>query len=129
MQQRLMTLQNRQIIEGKNDFYQNSSWRSNTVTHGPWWSNAVACISRRAYSIPEWGWRDKAWQGWLALEIDRYFGLTNISVSARLADYIGLGRCWENAVIFLTHVDNVHKKAQWTNQDSYLAATLTGAFS
>jgi len=29
-----------------------------------------------------------------------------------MADFIGLSRCWQNAVIFLTHPDNLRKKAQ-----------------
>jgi len=31
-----------------------------------------------------------------------------------MADFIGLGRSWQNAVIFYTHPDNLRKKAQWT---------------
>jgi len=50
------------------------------------------------------------------LEIDRYIGrylgFTEISVSAKTADIIGLSRCWQNAVIFSTHSDNLRKKAQ-----------------
>jgi len=41
-----------------------------------------------------------------------YLGFTDISVSAKTAEFIGLSRCWENAVIFLTHPDNLRKKAQ-----------------
>jgi len=41
-------------------------------------------------------------------------GFTDISVSAKMADIIGLSRCWQNAVIFLTHADNLRKKAQRT---------------
>ena len=37
-----------------------------------------------------------------------YLTFTDISV---LAD--GLNKCWQNVVIFLTHADNVRKKAQW----------------
>jgi len=53
------------------------------------------------------------------LEIDRdisgrYLGFTDISVSAKTADIIGLSRCWRKAVIFLTHADNLRKKAQRT---------------
>ena len=44
--------------------------------------------------------------------IGRYLGLTNISVSAKMADIIGLNRSWQNAVVFLTHPDNLRKKAQ-----------------
>ena len=47
------------------------------------------------------------------LEIDRYIGrylgFTDISVSA---NSIGLNTSWQNAVIFLTHPDNLRKKAQ-----------------
>jgi len=52
------------------------------------------------------------------IEIDRYislaeiFGFADISVSAKTADFIGLSRCWQNAVILLTHPDNLLKKAQ-----------------
>ena len=60
------------------------------------------------------------------LEVDRYIGLADIidwylrfadiSVSAKMADFIGIGlsRCWQNAVISLTHPDNLRKKAQRT---------------
>jgi len=44
----------------------------------------------------------------------QWLGFTDIWVSARLADIIGLNRSWQNAVIFLTHADNLHKKAQRT---------------
>jgi len=43
-----------------------------------------------------------------------YLGFTNISVSATTADCIGLSSCWQNAVIFLMHADNLRKKAQRT---------------
>jgi len=46
------------------------------------------------------------------LEIDRYLGFTDISVSAKTANIIGLNRSWQNAVIFLMHPDNLRKKAQ-----------------
>jgi len=50
------------------------------------------------------------------LEIDRYIGqylgFTDISVSAKIADCIGVSRCWQNAVIFLAHPDNLRKKTQ-----------------
>jgi len=59
------------------------------------------------------------------LEIDRYtghgqyicwyLGFTNISVLAKMADFeIGLIRCWQNAVTFLTYADNLGKKTQQT---------------
>jgi len=35
-------------------------------------------------------------------------------VSAKMANNIGLGRCWQNAVIFLTHTDSWCKKSQQT---------------
>jgi len=38
----------------------------------------------------------------------RYLGFTN-NVSAKMAS-----TCWQNAVIFLTHPENLRKKAQWT---------------
>jgi len=72
------------------------------------------------------------------LEIDRYIGLaaisgrylgfTDISVSAKTADFIGLSRCWQNAVIFLTHADNLRKKAQRSKsrQLSYNNASRCG---
>jgi len=60
---------------------------------------------------------------WLWVEIDRYIGwyldFTDISVSAKTADIIGLSRCWQNAVIFLTHPDNLHEKAQWTKSRQF----------
>ena len=46
--------------------------------------------------------------------IGQYLGFTNISVSAKMAYFIGLGRWWHSAVIFLTPADNLRKKAQWT---------------
>jgi len=57
-------------------------------------------------------------------DIDRYIGLADISsqhlgltdvlLLAKVAEIIGRSRCWENAVIFLTHADNLCKKAQQT---------------
>ena len=44
----------------------------------------------------------------------RYLGFTDISVSAKTTEFIGLGRCCQNAVIFLTHPDNLCWKAQRT---------------
>jgi len=41
-----------------------------------------------------------------------YLAFTDISVSAKTADMIGFNRSWQNAVIFLTHPDNMRKKAQ-----------------
>jgi len=49
-----------------------------------------------------------------AYYIGRYLGFTNISVSTKTTDIIGLSRCWQNAAIFLTHADNLCKKAQQT---------------
>ena len=62
------------------------------------------------------------------VEINRYLGFTNISVSAKTADFIGLSRCWQNAVIFLTHPDNLRKKAQRSKsrQLSYNNASRCG---
>jgi len=37
-----------------------------------------------------------------------------IPVSAKMADFIGRSRCWQNAVTFLTHPDKLRKKAQRT---------------
>ena len=44
-------------------------------------------------------------------DIGRYLGFTDILVSAKTADFIGLSRYWQNAVILLTHPDNLRKKA------------------
>ena len=44
----------------------------------------------------------------------RYLGFVNISVSAKTADFIDFSRCWQNAVIFLSHPDTLSKKVQWT---------------
>jgi len=66
------------------------------------------------------------------LEIDQsigwYLGFTDISVSAKKADIIGLNRSWQNAVTFLTHPDNLHKKAQQSKsrQLSYNNASRCG---
>jgi len=46
------------------------------------------------------------------LHISRYLGFTDISVSAKTTDIIGLSKSWQNAVIFHTHPDNLRKKAQ-----------------
>jgi len=43
--------------------------------------------------------------------------------------FISLSKCSPNVVIFLTHADILRKKHSKTSQDSYLAATLAGAFS
>jgi len=58
----------------------------------------------------------------LVQEIDQYISLddilgrylcsTEILVSAKTENFIGHSKCWQNAVIFLTHPDNLHKKAQ-----------------
>jgi len=58
------------------------------------------------------------------VEIDQYMSLVDISaniwvlpiyqVSGKTDDFLSLSRCWQNAVIFLTHTDNLCKKAQWT---------------
>jgi len=39
-------------------------------------------------------------------------GFTDISVSAKLADFFSLSRCWQNGVVFCTHADNLRKKAR-----------------
>jgi len=44
--------------------------------------------------------------------IGRYLRFTNILVSVKTADSIGLNRSWQSAVIFLTHPDNMRKNAQ-----------------
>jgi len=46
--------------------------------------------------------------------LGRYLGFADISVSAKSVDFIGFSRCWQNAAIFLTHANNLRKKAQWT---------------
>jgi len=45
----------------------------------------------------------------------RYLGFTDISVSAKTTNFIGLSRCWQNAVILLTHSDNLGEEST-TNQ-------------
>jgi len=62
------------------------------------------------------------------IEIDRYLGFTDISVSAKTADIIGLNMSWQNAVISLTHPDNLRKKAQRSKsrQLSYNNASRCG---
>jgi len=54
----------------------------------------------------------------LLVEIDRYIGrylgFNDISVSAKTANFISLSRCLQYAVTFLTHPDNLRKKAQWS---------------
>jgi len=44
--------------------------------------------------------------------IRQYLGLTDIS--AKMANFTSLSRCCQNSVIFLTHSDNLCKKAQWS---------------
>jgi len=51
---------------------------------------------------------------WPGQYIGRYLGFTDISVSAKTANIIGLNRSCQNAVIFLTYPDNLRKKAQWS---------------
>ena len=58
------------------------------------WVNVIQCRHRPIY------------------QPGRYLGFTDISVSAKTADIIGLSRRWQNAVIFLTHPDNLRKKTQ-----------------
>jgi len=57
-----------------------------------------------------------------------YLGFTDISISAITADFIGLSRCWQNAVIFLMHPDNLRKIAQQSKsrQLSYRNASKCG---
>jgi len=66
----------------------------------------------------------------LKLEVDRYIGrylgFTDISVSAKTADFIGLSRSWQNAVIFLTHADNLRKKAQQTKSRQLSCSNASG---
>ena len=62
------------------------------------------------------------------LEIDWYLGFTEISWNigiGRLADFISLSGCWQNAVIFLTHPENLHKKAQWTKSRQLSCSNAT----
>ena len=65
---------------------------------------------------------------WSRLEIDRYLGFTDISVSAKTADIIGFNKSWQNAVIILMYPDNLRKKAQRSNsrQLSYNNARRCG---
>ena len=72
------------------------------------------------------------------LEIDRYIGrclgFTDISVSAKTADIIGLNRSWQNADIFFTHPDNLRKKvprskSRLTMERASVATTKTKASS
>jgi len=46
--------------------------------------------------------------------IGQYLGFTDRLVLAKITDFISLSRCWQNAVMFLMHVDNLQKKAQQT---------------
>jgi len=59
------------------------------------------------------------------LEISQYLGFTHILVSAKIANFIGLGRCCRNAIIFLMHPHNLRKKTQWSKsrQLSYCNAS------
>jgi len=43
-----------------------------------------------------------------------HLGFADVLVSAKTANFIGLSRCWQKAVIFLTYADNLCKKAQRT---------------
>jgi len=61
--------------------------------------------------------------------IGRYLGFTDILVSAKTADFIGLSRCWQNSAIFITHPVNLLLERTTKQADSYLTATLADAFS
>jgi len=64
--------------------------------------------------------------GWY---ISWYLGFTNILVLAKTADFIGLNRSWQNTVIFLTHPDNLRKKAQWSkSRQLFYSNTSTCGF-
>jgi len=41
-------------------------------------------------------------------------GFTDILVSAKIANFISLSRCWQSVAIFLVHLNNLGKKAQRT---------------
>jgi len=65
---------------------------------------------------------------WPIYRPGRFLDSTDISVSAKTADFISLSKCWQNAVIFLTHPDNLRKKAQRSKsrQLSYSKASRCG---
>jgi len=63
---------------------------------------------------------------WYKVEINwyigRYLGFTDISLSAKTADFIGLSRCWQDAVILLMHPDNLRKKAQQSKSRQFFCS-------
>jgi len=56
-------------------------------------------------------------------------GFTNISVSAKTADFICLSTCWQNALYSSCMQTFCARKHDEPSQDSYLAVTLAGTFS
>ena len=66
------------------------------------------------------------------MEIDRnirwYLGFTDISVSAKMADLASVSV--DKKVLYSSHMQTTYtRKHNEPSQDSYLAATLAGAFS
>jgi len=55
----------------------------------------------------------------------RHLGFTDMSVSAKTTDFIGLCRSCEKAVIFLTHPDNWRWKAQRTKSRQLSCSTAS----
>jgi len=68
----------------------------------------------------------------LTVEVDRYIGrylgFTNVSVSAKTAGFIGLSSCCQNAVMFLTHPENLRKKTQRGKSRQFILRSMNGRY-
>jgi len=66
---------------------------------------------------------------WYKIEINwyigRYLGFTDMLLSAKTADFIGLSRCWQDAVILLMHPDNLRKKAQQSKSRQFFCSNAS----
>ena len=71
-----------------------------------------ACVYHAIYLLCLAYWIEIDWYIGKADISGQYLGFSNISVSAKTTDFISFSRCAQNAVILLTHPDNLRKKAQ-----------------
>jgi len=97
-----------------------SSWAcSQIIIHGGCLGLGLAALGSANNGEP------RGWCFYVEIEryISRYLGFADISVSA---DFIGLSRCWQNAVIFLTHPYNLRKKAQRSKSRQLSCSNASG---
>jgi len=59
----------------------------------------------------------------------RHLGFTDISVSAKTADFIGLSGCWQTLLYSSRIQTTCARQHKEPSQDSYLVAMPAGAFS